>query len=148
QSGHPPIRHFPSQFQRFGAIRGKVNWEWILEIDIAMILMEELNPALPVAIAIENFLPAQKGTALLNVLAVRFERYRWQSHRISTSKPGPNAKDHPPWREQIDGRNRMRSHRGNPIAGNRDTGCKFDGFCMLRRQRHANVDIAIDHLRV
>src|SRR5216684_8786575 len=42
----------------------------------------------------------------------------------------------------------MRGDRLDPVRRYRDSGAEFDPFRLLGRERHADVDVAVDHLRV
>src|SRR5277367_2478888 len=110
--------------------------------------MEKADHALALALAVEHFFAAQQLAAHLDVLAHTLEPDGRQAHRVASGKAGANTQYRTAWREEVDGRDRMRSDRLDAIGGDRHAGAELDSLRMFGGERQAYVDVAVDHLRI
>src|ERR1700730_1083444 len=83
ERGDPSVAHFARQFNRLGAVCRDVNWNLVLDIDIASVGMEESNPSLVLAFAEQHLIAAQQHPTALYILAKAIERDRRQAHGIT-----------------------------------------------------------------
>src|SRR5208282_2408932 len=128
ERGDPSVAQLTCEFDRLGAIGRDVNWNPVLDIDVAAFGMQEANPSLAVARVEQHLIAAEQRAAALYVLAKAIERNRRQAHRIAPGESGADTQHRAARRELVDGRDRMSGDRLDAVGWNRNAGAELDAF--------------------
>ena len=101
-----------------------MNRNRVFQINIAVVLVQEANPALagPIAFVVlkEHLFSLEQAATLLDIMTYAFERDRREAHGVASGESGSQPEDDPTGRELIDGSNGVSGHRSDTIARDGD----------------------------
>ena len=125
-----------------------MNWNRILHIDVAVVLMQEADPALALAVAIEHLFAAQQLAHHLDIRAQSSSGTGGKPIVLRPVKPVPTPSIARPGASRLIVAIECAVTGSIRFDGIADAGRELDALGVLGRHRHADVDVAVEHLRI